>query len=220
MFRIQFREVFYFIFLILFLNSCGSKDRFTYYEFYISNSKKAIFKVSKDLKVYIKVDKKELFLKKLEGSSSMSDTPITILQYNNVIYSIILYTGFGNSDEFNITYLMEKEGEFIEISRLEFPKELVIRNIFAPGQGQSKDKNGRLISDYIDIEKKKDINDPLFCSSRTGKVWQHIVSERKLAEIFLWTSKEDVKKFKEQYALIEVPLEELKEVTKEEADKY
>lgn len=218
--RIKLLEVFYIIFLILFLLSCGSKNKFTYYEFHISNSKKAIFKVSTDLKVYIKVDKKELFLKKIEGSSSMSDTPITILQHNDVIYSIILYTGYGNSDEFNITYLMEKDGKFVEISRLDFPKELAITNIFAPGQGQTKDKNGRIISDYIEIEKKKDSNDHSFYSNHTGKVWQHLCSERKLAEIFLWPSKEDVKKFKDQYTLIEVPLEELKEVTKEEADKY
>lgn len=218
--KINKTRAIFFILIFGVLVSCGSKIKFNYCEFYISDSKKAIFKISSDSKVYIKVDKKELFLKKLEGSSSMSDTPVTVLQHNNVVYSIILYTGYGNSDEFKITYLREKDDKFIEISRNEFPKELAIRNIFAPGHGQAKDKNGRIISDYIEIEKKKDVNDPLFYGSLTGKVWQHIISERKLAEIFLWPSQEDVKKFKEQNTLIDVPILELKDITKEEADKY
>lgn len=217
--NIKFRVLLYICFLVG-LSSCGSNTKFTYFEFYISNTKKAILKVSLDSKLYIKFDKKELFLKKLESSSSMSDTPVTIFQHNNVVYAIILYTGFGNSDEFSIKYLMEKDGKFIEISRLEFPKELAVRNIFAPGQGQSKDKDGRIISDYIDIEKKKDTNNTLFCISNTGRIWQNLTTERKLSEIFLWPNPDDVKRFKEQYTLIDVPLMELKEVSKIEADKY
>ena len=134
---------------------------------------------------------------------------ISIMYYEKTFYSII-ETGGEKIINIKLHFLKESGGSFQEINQRDYPKEIVFKNIFFPGEGYLVSENGKIFNNYLSVESKRDPDDVLFRISTTVRIWKTLISDLKYSEVVSYSvDAESIRKYLNVYKPINIKIEEM-----------